>query len=137
LLWTGTINPNSNNLTLGKNLSGMLDEVRVSSVARSANWVNTSFNSMNDPAGFLRVEEEQTQSYTYLNFTMENTGETDLETDQFTLLVNGENTEFIAMKAYLYVQCTMTMVANVTSSGTKRCKVITGNGIADYEEITL
>ena len=53
---------NSDDLTIGTDYTpdtnarcfhGILDEVRISNVARSAGWIKTSFNSMNDPGSFI------------------------------------------------------------------------------------
>jgi hypothetical protein len=38
---------------------GTLDEVRVSNMARSENWLKTEFNNMNNPSGFISVGSEQ------------------------------------------------------------------------------
>jgi len=43
----------------GEAWSGLLDELRVSSVARSGGWVNTSFNSMSVPDLFFSVGSEE------------------------------------------------------------------------------
>ncbi|MHA2385478.1 MAG: LamG-like jellyroll fold domain-containing protein, partial [Candidatus Thorarchaeota archaeon] len=43
--------------------AGSIDEVRISSVARTAGWVSTSFNNQDDPAGFLRVGTEQSVQF--------------------------------------------------------------------------
>jgi len=38
---------------------GTIDEVRISNVARNADWINTSHNNQNDPSGFLSVEPQE------------------------------------------------------------------------------
>ncbi|MHA2040550.1 MAG: LamG-like jellyroll fold domain-containing protein [Candidatus Thorarchaeota archaeon] len=43
--------------------AGSIDEVRISSVARTAGWVSTSFNNQDDPASFLRVGTEQSVQF--------------------------------------------------------------------------
>ena len=40
--------------------NGQLDELRVESTARSANWIQTEYNNQNDPASFLSVGTEET-----------------------------------------------------------------------------
>ena len=42
-----------------KGFSGSIDEVRVSSVARSAEWLLTSYNNQSSPSGFYIVGSEQ------------------------------------------------------------------------------
>jgi hypothetical protein len=49
---TGNINTNANDLLLGRYLTGTLDEVRISSTARSAAWINTTYRNTNSPATF-------------------------------------------------------------------------------------
>ena len=44
-----------------RNFDGVIDEARVSNIARSAGWINTSYNTMNSPATFLTVGNEQMQ----------------------------------------------------------------------------
>ena len=39
---------------------GWLDEVRISDIARSDYWLNTSYNTMNDPSSFFSVGSEET-----------------------------------------------------------------------------
>ncbi len=39
--------------------NGILDEVRISSVARSAGWIRTSYDNQSDPAAFLSVGAEK------------------------------------------------------------------------------
>src|SRR5262249_37356551 len=58
----GTVGNSATNLSIGYNpgnagdfFSGRIDEVRISSVARSADWVATEFNSINSPATFFTV----------------------------------------------------------------------------------
>jgi|GEM_PF-2049699 len=46
------INTNANNLRLGEYLSGTLDEIRISSTARNAAWINTTYLNTNSPTTF-------------------------------------------------------------------------------------
>ncbi len=39
--------------------NGVMDEVRVSSVARDAGWIRTSYDNQNDPAAFLSFDAEK------------------------------------------------------------------------------
>jgi len=49
---SGSINTTAYNLLLGQYLSGKLDEIRVSSTARSASWINTTYLNTNSPTTF-------------------------------------------------------------------------------------
>ncbi len=40
-------------------IDGRIDEVRVSNIARSAEWLSTSYNTMNDSSGFFSVGSEE------------------------------------------------------------------------------
>jgi hypothetical protein len=39
---------------------GLIDEVRISKIARTSNWLITSYNTMNDPSSFFSVGPEET-----------------------------------------------------------------------------
>ncbi|WP_409028841.1 DUF2341 domain-containing protein [Gracilimonas sediminicola] len=48
--------PNGDNLTLSSGsyqFDGMMDEVRISNVARSADWISTEYNNQNAPGSFI------------------------------------------------------------------------------------
>jgi len=42
-----------------RKFNGLIDEVRVSNVARSSNWVNTEFNNQKDPSTFYTIGTEE------------------------------------------------------------------------------
>lgn len=44
----------------GLYLSGALDEVRLSSIARSADWISTEYNNQNSPSTFLSLDKRWT-----------------------------------------------------------------------------
>jgi hypothetical protein len=41
-------------------LNGIVDEARISSIARSAEWIKTEYNTMNDSSSFFNVGPEET-----------------------------------------------------------------------------
>jgi hypothetical protein len=43
----------------GNYFNGTMDEVRISNVARSADWIKTEYNNMNTPATFITVDGEE------------------------------------------------------------------------------
>ena len=63
---TGNIETRTTPLRLGTNggygedFSGNLDEVRISSAARSGDWVSTEYSNMNDPSTFYTIGSEET-----------------------------------------------------------------------------
>ena len=46
----------------GNYVNGIIDEVRVSNVVRSADWIATSYNTMNDPASFYSLGAEESRA---------------------------------------------------------------------------
>lgn len=62
--FSGSINDSSNPVALGRVSAGpfaffgALDEVRIASVARSADWIATEFNNQSDPATFFSIGPE-------------------------------------------------------------------------------
>ncbi|MDD2954483.1 MAG: DUF2341 domain-containing protein, partial [Parabacteroides sp.] len=58
--FNGNISSTTNSTILGGNsfntqfFSGSLDEVRISSVARSADWIKTEYNNQSDPSSFIK-----------------------------------------------------------------------------------
>ena len=63
---TGNIQTRATPLRLGTNggygedFSGNLDEVRISSAARSGDWISTEYSNMNNPSGFYSIGVEET-----------------------------------------------------------------------------
>jgi hypothetical protein len=59
---TGSILTNTHNLHIGTNwyptytFHGSIDEVRISNISRSADWIITEYNNQNDPDNFYSVE---------------------------------------------------------------------------------
>ena len=60
---SGSIDTNNVPLSIGRSdydsdyFNGRIDEVRVSNMARSAAWIETSYNNQNDPLSFYSVEK--------------------------------------------------------------------------------
>lgn len=72
------------------------------------------------------------------NITLENTGSVTLNTDDFTILINGTFQQFSCSDTYLYPEKeTYFNISNLPGSGIKRLKVITDNGISDYYEYNI
>jgi archaellum component FlaF (FlaF/FlaG flagellin family) len=118
---------------------GTLDEVRISDILRSDAWINTSYNNMNSPSTFSRVESEQdrSESDTYLNITVNNTGSIHLQNDEFTVLVDGINNSYVNLHPYLIPEKETYLLVPVTGSGTKRNTLITGNGKSKWKDYTI
>jgi hypothetical protein len=75
--YTSAINTNTVNLRIasrvvgtgnsgasGYTFDGLMDEVRVSSVARSSGWILTEYNNQNNPSSFCAVGPEETSPFT-------------------------------------------------------------------------
>ncbi|RLF93869.1 hypothetical protein DRN50_06515 [Thermococci archaeon] len=69
-----------------------------------------------------------------LNVTVKNTGSVSLNTSDFSILVNGTKKSFTATKSVIHPEKEAIFTITVSSSGSKRIKVITYNGVADYAE---
>ncbi|MFX0053000.1 MAG: DUF2341 domain-containing protein, partial [Candidatus Hermodarchaeota archaeon] len=52
---TGSIQTNANNLTIGNGFTGIIDEVRISNVARTSEWIRTQFNNQNETSSFFSI----------------------------------------------------------------------------------
>ena len=50
----------SNNINQWFYWFGLIDEVRISNIARSSSWLITSYNTMNNPSSFFYVGPEET-----------------------------------------------------------------------------
>jgi len=55
---SGNINTNTDDLLLGKYLTGTLDELRISNTARGAAWINTTYLNTNSPTTFATFEDQ-------------------------------------------------------------------------------
>ena len=62
---SGNLRQNSNNIKIGNHATGgdnpfdgIIDEVRISSIARSNAWLNTEYNNQSDPATFFTLGSE-------------------------------------------------------------------------------
>lgn len=48
----------------GRHFDGQIDEVRISDIARSADWITTEYNNQNAPQNFYNIGDEQTKIIT-------------------------------------------------------------------------
>jgi len=61
----GWTNSGENILTIGVGgnpldyFDGIIDEIRISNIARSSTWIETSYNTMNDPSSFMSFGPEE------------------------------------------------------------------------------
>ncbi|MFC2122453.1 DUF2341 domain-containing protein [Bacteroidota bacterium] len=77
----GNIQTSTNDLVIGEeynssfNFNGIIDEVRISSTARSAEWILTEYYNQGSPATFYTVGSEQTQTGEIISFTVTDYGD--------------------------------------------------------------
>ncbi len=72
-----------------------------------------------------------------LNITVNNTGGVTLKTEDFNILINGTSFGFTCSNSYLYIDSTVYFnVSAIPGGGDSRVKVVTNNGISDYETYT-
>ena len=131
---TGVIPTSTKDVKLGKNLTGCLDEVRISKKSRSLVWINTSYQNQNNPDSFTSVGNEETKTTIDLTFTVYNKGENTIKTEDLTILINGVVTSFTCPEEYIEPNDKASFVLTVPSTGKILIKVITGNGIAAYKK---
>jgi hypothetical protein len=53
--FAGAINTNANDLLIGTIFSGIIDEIRISNISRSSDWIGTEFNNYDDPNSFYSI----------------------------------------------------------------------------------
>ncbi len=84
------------------------------------------------------IDITKTSGTTYnISIKVKNTGSTELDVSDFTVIVNGTIENYSADKEYLYpLDIVNITVTNLTYTGTIRVKVVTGNGIGDYGTYT-
>ena len=56
-------------------IDGLLDELRVSSVARDATWISTEYNNQNSPSTFYSVASDETPDLSHFFDTVKSLGE--------------------------------------------------------------
>ncbi len=64
---TGSFNTNNDPLYISRSgdpINGRLDEVRISNIARSANWITTEYQNQNNPSTFLSFGQQQNSDVT-------------------------------------------------------------------------
>ena len=84
------------------------------------------------------IDITKTSGTTYnISIKVKNTGSTELDVSDFTVIVNGTIESYSTDKEYLYpLDIVNITVTNLTYTGTIRVKVVTGNGIEDYGTYT-
>ncbi|MFC1678464.1 hypothetical protein ACFLZ9_01860, partial [Patescibacteria group bacterium] len=58
--YSGVINTNANKLYIGSSTEGVIDEVRVSDIAKSQEWVKTEYNNQSSVNNFLTINSQET-----------------------------------------------------------------------------
>jgi len=108
--------------------------------------VHESFNNMKDRAisqvqtdiNITSVTTEANGSNTDINITIKNIGSTSLDTSYFIVLINGTSKDFTSSNLYLYPENEVYFnVSSLPSTGQRRLKVVTDNGISDYYDFTI
>ena len=56
----GVLTPRSLTNRIGVNFDGLIDEIRVSKIKRTDDWIETTYNSINDPSSFFNIGPEET-----------------------------------------------------------------------------
>jgi len=93
--YVGTINFNTNNVTLGENLTGTLDEARISLGARDGAWINTTYQNTNDPESFASFGSQVgvLSTWSYRKQISINASMIDTDLTNFPVLINTTDTD--------------------------------------------
>jgi archaellum component FlaF (FlaF/FlaG flagellin family) len=76
-------------------------------------------------------------NYDY-NISVNNTGEKTLRTNDFNIIIDGKIYDFVCNETYLLpLNQANFYIYNVTGTGDIRLKVVTGNGIKDYKQVSV
>ncbi|MGA1863993.1 MAG: PilC/PilY family type IV pilus protein [bacterium] len=108
--FTGPIKIDTSPLYMGGikgavNLNGILDEIRISNIARSAGWIMTEYNNQNSPSTFLSLSDCSMNPGTFLRckkITIDHSkvsGNSDLY--NFPVLISIEDPEFKVVGGYV------------------------------------
>ncbi|KYK31069.1 MAG: hypothetical protein AYK22_02670 [Thermoplasmatales archaeon SG8-52-3] len=88
----------------GNYFEGIIDEVRVSKIPRSAGWVKTSYNTMNNPEDFLSIGIEESRPHDNIPPTVEITYPENGQTVSGIITITGNaddtdgNVEYVEIK---------------------------------------
>jgi len=124
----------------------MAIEIMVGTTIPTLTDAYDSFDNMKDRAieqiqtdiNVTSITTEVNGSNYDINVTLENGGSTSLETRYFNILINGTDTEFTCSSAYLHPENEVYFnVSSLESTGPRRLKIVTDNGISDYYDFTL
>lgn len=123
----------------------MAVEIITSNLLPSMENINDSYDDMNQryrdqvhtTINITSVSRTANGSTFEYNISVKNIGSITLKTEGFMILLNGYECDFTASQTYIYPENTVHFrIENITGAGTTRIKVITNNGIADYQVYT-
>ena len=119
-------------------------ELIVSTSIPTVTDVHDSYDEMRD----ISIEKLQTEinitnivtspnaSLHDLSFEVKNKGSCTLDTNYFTVLINGTQKAFTSIKRYIYPESSTDFYVSAIGNSTNRIKVVTSNGVSDYYEYT-
>ncbi|KAA0015339.1 MAG: hypothetical protein FE037_02275 [Thermoplasmata archaeon] len=119
-------------------------DILSSSFLPSLSELNTAYRCMerrmverlNTDIDVINISKTSGTTYN-ISIKVKNTGSTELDVGDFTIIVNGAIESYSADREYLYpLDIVNITVTNLTYTGTIRVKVVTGNGIEDYGSYT-
>jgi archaellum component FlaF (FlaF/FlaG flagellin family) len=124
----------------------MVIEIIVGTTIPTITDVHDSFDEMRDRAidqvqtdiNITDITSEVNASNYDINITVENIGSTTLDTTNFNILINGTDKKFTCSKKYLHPENEVYFnVSSLQSTGSRRLKIVTDNGISDYYDFTI
>ena len=94
----GVFNPTTQNGIIGESVEGIVDEVRIAGIVRSADWIKTKYNNQSSPSAFARAWPEPGD--TWYNRDWEYRQEITIDSSQvsgnltnFPVLITGANVD--------------------------------------------
>ena len=124
----------------------MIIEVSVGTVIPVFTDLNDSYNDMRQRSfdelqTDIVIQNITVQTHASLHdilISVSNSGSTVIETKYIDVLVNGTLTSFTCADNYWFPEGTYTIsLTNLTGSGNKKVKVVTENGISDYDTYSV
>ncbi len=121
-------------------------ELIVATTIPSVTDIHDSYDEMRDRSieklqteiNITNIRTNPNASLHDLTFEVENKGSCTVDTNYFTILINGTQKSFTSNKRYIYPESTSDIsVLALDGDTTNRIKIVTANGISDYYEYNI
>ncbi len=117
----------------GYDFNGIIDEIRISNIDRSENWIQTCFNTMNDSSTFFSIDSEETkQDGQVSRLEILNQGNTAIIIEELSIIIDGVIYTVTSQNNYILPSATEICFTDQEVVEGDRLKLVTGNGIITY-----